>query len=170
MADYDVHKRPLNGFLMSTKKIVGRKKELEILKEIYRSKEAEFLAVYGRRRVGKTFLVREFFSNKGTYFEITGQKNGKLQDQLKNFALILAKTFPQGDLPLKIPKSWKGAFELSRKQILHHHRLSALDKFLHKRRRVEHLKLKGAVHLEAVAFGCCHYKRRPLNLSPGVVW
>ncbi len=43
------------------KKIVGRKKELQLLKEIEKSKEPEFVAVYGRRRVGKTFLISEFF-------------------------------------------------------------------------------------------------------------
>ncbi len=42
---------------MSEKAIVGRKKELEILNHIRHSKRAEFVAVHGRRRVGKTFLI-----------------------------------------------------------------------------------------------------------------
>ena len=47
-------------------KIIGRKRELQILEQIYTSKQSEFIAVYGRRRVGKAFLVREFFDNKQT--------------------------------------------------------------------------------------------------------
>lgn len=46
------------------KKIIGRAYELSKLETIYRSKKAEFIAIYGRRRVGKTYLVRNFFSNK----------------------------------------------------------------------------------------------------------
>ncbi len=41
--------------------IIGRKKELKVLDEYYASGKAELIAVYGRRRVGKTFLVREHF-------------------------------------------------------------------------------------------------------------
>jgi len=41
--------------------IIGRSLELKQLEKIYRSREAEFAVVYGRRRVGKTYLIREFF-------------------------------------------------------------------------------------------------------------
>jgi hypothetical protein len=53
--------------------IVGRAKEIKKLEDIFASKDAEFLAIYGRRRVGKTYLVRQFFKAKPvTYFEVTG--------------------------------------------------------------------------------------------------
>ncbi len=42
--------------------MIGRLKEIKALKKIYASKEAEFIAIYGRRRIGKTYLVREVFS------------------------------------------------------------------------------------------------------------
>lgn len=45
-------------------KIVGRKAEQAALKEYSLSDRAEFVAVYGRRRVGKTFLIREYFNNQ----------------------------------------------------------------------------------------------------------
>jgi len=45
-------------------KIVGRIKEQSMLKQYYDSDSPEFLVVYGRRRVGKTFLVREYFDGK----------------------------------------------------------------------------------------------------------
>ncbi len=60
--------------------IIGREGELAVLREVHESFEAHFLAVYGRRRIGKTFLMSEFFQNKGTYFEITGIKNTKPKD------------------------------------------------------------------------------------------
>lgn len=42
-------------------KIIGRKAEQELLHECYESNKPEFVAVYGRRRIGKTFLVKQFF-------------------------------------------------------------------------------------------------------------
>ena len=71
--------------------IAGRQHELKLLDELYHSKDPEFLAVYGRRRVGKTFIIREFFQNKGLYFELTGLKNGNLKDQLENFSDSFSK-------------------------------------------------------------------------------
>jgi uncharacterized protein len=52
--------------------LIGRKKEIQKLE----SKKSEFLAVYGRRRVGKTFLIREFF-NYTFDFQISGLANAK---------------------------------------------------------------------------------------------
>ena len=49
------------------KAIVGRYEEKKMLQEICESADPQFLAVYGRRRVGKTFLISEFFKNKGVY-------------------------------------------------------------------------------------------------------
>ncbi|MBS0627159.1 MAG: ATP-binding protein [Verrucomicrobia bacterium] len=45
--------------------VFGREKEIRVLEGLYQSEEAEFLAVYGRRRIGKTFLIHEFFKDKG---------------------------------------------------------------------------------------------------------
>ena len=58
--------------------IIGRENEKNILKQVLHSKEPEFLAIYGRRRVGKTFLIREFFKKAGFYFEIVGLRTGPL--------------------------------------------------------------------------------------------
>ena len=53
--------------------IIGRKNEVDLLHRVYNSKQAEFVAVYGRRRIGKTHLIREFFLPKtDVYFSITG--------------------------------------------------------------------------------------------------
>lgn len=42
--------------------IIGREKELEILEDALSSNSAEFIAVYGRRRIGKTYLIKQLFS------------------------------------------------------------------------------------------------------------
>ena len=48
--------------------IVGREQEKYELQRLLKSNQSEFLAVYGRRRVGKTFLIREYFNNKFTFY------------------------------------------------------------------------------------------------------
>ncbi len=74
--------------------IVGREAEIEILEQSLHSKTSEFIAIYGRRRVGKTHLIREFFQPKSRiYFSVTGLKDGKLDDQLQNFQDQLEKVF-----------------------------------------------------------------------------
>ena len=70
--------------------IIGRKTEIEKLDRILQSKKSEFLAVYGRRRVGKTFLIREYF-NYTFDFQISGLANANTQQQLFNFDATLRK-------------------------------------------------------------------------------
>lgn len=97
---------------MPLKDIIGREREIKILQQVWNSKEAEFVAIYGRRRVGKTYLIRKFFSNKeGIYLELSGEKDGELQNQLSNFVEIFSKLFFGGAL-LQPPKTWKSAFAL----------------------------------------------------------
>ena len=50
--------------------IIGRTKEIAQFKELVNSKQSEFVAVYGRRRVGKTFLIREFFQNQFQFLRL----------------------------------------------------------------------------------------------------
>ena len=50
------------------KNIVGRRYEQEVLHACVESTRAEFIAVYGRRRIGKTFLVKQFFND--TFFAL----------------------------------------------------------------------------------------------------
>lgn len=92
-------------------KIVGREKEIKIFDRILSSKKAEFVAVYGRRRVGKTYLISQYFSNKCVYFECAGIKDGGMHDQLKNFSAGFQQTF-YPNLVLAVPTSWRQAFEL----------------------------------------------------------
>ncbi|MES2199242.1 MAG: ATP-binding protein [Chlamydiota bacterium] len=97
-------------------KPIGREKELEILETLFKSKEAQFLAVYGRRRVGKTYLISNFFRGRGVYFELTGIKNAKLDTQLLNFSEEFTDCFLEGRHQPP-PKSWQEAFAMLRRQI-----------------------------------------------------
>lgn len=88
---------------------VGRYREIERFRRLLKSNESEFIGVYGRRRVGKTQLIRE--ATKGALaLEFTGTQGGSLSEQLENFAIELGRAssgkFPQGG----VPKSWQEAF------------------------------------------------------------
>lgn len=96
--------------------IIGREEELIVLKEVYEAFEPHFLAVYGRRRIGKTFLISEFFKDKGVYFEITGMKKGKLAEQLFQFAFEFSRIFKNGN-KIETPKSWISAFQILQEAI-----------------------------------------------------
>lgn len=92
-------------------KIIARKKEQKRLDAAFNSPEAEFIAVYGRRRVGKTFLIKEFFTNKEClFFHTTGIKNAKAAEQLKRFSKNIGETF-YNNAPVTVEKNWLDAFE-----------------------------------------------------------
>lgn len=88
------------------KKIIGRHQEIKLLREYLDNKESEFIAIYGRRRVGKTFLVRETIGDEAC-FTLTGMENASLQEQLVNFYFTLRRVYPKA---IK-PNSWLEAFD-----------------------------------------------------------
>lgn len=91
--------------------IIGRVKEHAELKDIFHSNKPEFVAVCGRRRIGKTFLIRNYFrSKKCLYFEMMGLQNGLLKEQLENFTESLSEAF-YDKMPIQTVKSWKEAFQ-----------------------------------------------------------
>lgn len=97
-------------------KIIGRKKEQEILGKILESKDPAFLAIYGRRRIGKTYLTKNYFKDKGLFFHLTGIQDASLDIQLQNFAVEFSDVFLKGkELPK--PKDWFSAFQTLRKEI-----------------------------------------------------
>lgn len=87
--------------------LVGRQHEKAMLDRLLASGEAEFLALYGRRRVGKTFLIREHFK-KQLAFELTGLKDGSMQEQLANFHQELTR---RGGKATELPGTWRQAFQ-----------------------------------------------------------
>lgn len=88
-------------------KLIGRKEEKAILKEALNSKKAEMIAVIGRRRVGKTFLIKQTYRDDLT-FHFTGIQNAPNIEQLQNFAFELSK-INDGER-IKTPSNWVEGF------------------------------------------------------------
>ena len=92
--------------------MIGRTKEIEELNRLYESDESEFVAVYGRRRVGKTYLVRETFSDRFA-FHHTGLPNATKHQQLVHFKESLAAAGAR----VKTPRNWFEAFRVLREVV-----------------------------------------------------
>lgn len=88
--------------------LIGRKKEQEELLRAYQSEYSEFVAVTGRRRIGKTFLVRETFGYKFA-FQHSGIANQKTRIQLQEFRQSLIQS---GMKKCRMPSDWFDAFNL----------------------------------------------------------
>lgn len=94
--------------------MIGRKKELAQINELYNNGQAEFIAVYGRRRVGKTYLVDEALKGKITFrhaglspIEASNKSSAPLKAQLEAFYYSLLS---QGMKKSHCPKDWMEAF------------------------------------------------------------
>ena len=90
--------------------IIGRKREIALLERAYESERSEFIAIYGRRRVGKTFLIRQLFGNKFA-FTYSGMPNVSTKTQLHNFYKELKA---QGCSTTVSPHNWTDAFFMLR--------------------------------------------------------
>jgi AAA+ ATPase superfamily predicted ATPase len=104
---------------METAILIGRKQEIETLKKFHESAEAEFLVVYGRRRVGKTFLVRQYFKD-GFFFYATGiapedSDKTRLRVNLERFGKNLNQ---YGIDQTGAPATWMEAFDRLREGIM----------------------------------------------------
>jgi len=88
------------------KNFIGRKEEIQILQDVSKSDRAEFIAVYGRRRVGKTYLIQQFYSNKFA-FNCTGIIDGTKDEEMFAFTSSLIKAGYSG----RAPENWIEAFE-----------------------------------------------------------
>lgn len=88
---------------------IAREREVKKLQKALASHRSEFIAVYGRRRVGKTFLVREFFNNEFTFYA-TAIANVDKKQQLVNFYTSLKK-YQEKESSEKLPRNWFEAFQ-----------------------------------------------------------
>ena len=91
--------------------IIGRYEEQVALQQYVNSEKPEFVAVYGRRRVGKTFLIKEFFDNSFAFYH-TGLARATKNEQLKNFNIALNH---YGKMPYPHTTSWMNSF----RQLIH---------------------------------------------------
>ena len=94
-------------------KIIGREKEQTELKQYFNSDAPEFLVLYGRRRIGKTFLIREYFNGKFDFYA-TGLANGKKEEQLRAWNSAIKDYFGGPD---ENAANWLDAFALLRKKL-----------------------------------------------------
>ena len=91
---------------MSKNLLIGRKEECNRLERCMNSNQAQLVIVYGRRRVGKTFLINEYFENTFA-FKLTGTFGQPKSIQLRNFASELSR---KSKKDVKTPKDWFQAF------------------------------------------------------------
>lgn len=86
--------------------IIGRQAEKEILRQRVESNSAELIAIYGRRRIGKTFLVRQYFNDEFSFYA-TGIYQGTKKEQLSEFKRQLEYYSKR---KWKVAKDWFEAF------------------------------------------------------------
>ena len=91
-----------------SQELIGRVAQRRELAAALASPKAEMIAVIGRRRIGKTFLIRQAYGDQ-IDFELTGLQNESTPDQLFNFWISLKETLPVGE-DLKRPTTWLEAF------------------------------------------------------------
>ena len=84
---------------------IGREKEQLLLKEYINSDQSEFVAVYGRRRVGKTYLIQQVIGNDYAFY-VAGMNNVTMRIQLKNFMQGIRRKHPE----VPLVKTWLDAF------------------------------------------------------------
>lgn len=94
--------------------IVGRYQEQQLLNEIISHHDASFIALYGRRRVGKTFLIKQLFQQEFSFYA-TGLANAKTQEQLFTFHYALQETF---NISSAQPDNWLEMFILLKQSLI----------------------------------------------------
>ena len=94
--------------------ILGRSKEKEILQSCYESKESQLVIITGRRRIGKSFLINQYFDDSFA-FKLVGDKKLNKNEQLFNFRQELQRKTQNENLLM--PKDWLSAFAMLRDYI-----------------------------------------------------
>ena len=94
--------------------LICRQDKVFELKLFEKSDRPELLALYGRRRVGKTFLIRTLFSEKEdvVFFNSTGMKDGLMAEQIANFTEEMGNTFFYKGARLEVAKNWRDTFSI----------------------------------------------------------
>jgi AAA+ ATPase superfamily predicted ATPase len=98
--------------------MIGRKKEVKILNDLCDKNESSLVAIYGRRRIGKTYLVNYMFKeyrNECLFFEFTGTANMSSSTQINNFIEQVYEWFKVE--PSKNIENWSDAFRFLKRTI-----------------------------------------------------
>ena len=98
--------------------MIGRTEESKILREVLSSPVSSMIAVVGRRRIGKTYLIETIYKDN-MIFNLIGQQHAERISQLENFADKL-QAYSKSTQPLKVPKHWKEAFDRLKEYLIVH--------------------------------------------------
>jgi len=90
--------------------VIGREDQVTLLQKAFSSGKSELVCMYGRRRVGKTFLVRETYS-KNIVFEVSGISGAGYREQLNNFHFEISKKAKKF-CKKEVPSDWFTAFNM----------------------------------------------------------
>lgn len=108
------------------KNFMGRKSELAALEKAYRH-ESGFVVVYGRRRVGKTTLIKEFIKNKKAYYFLATEELER--ENMKNFTRGLARFSGENYLLETVFETWDGVFEAFARCVPGEKKILVIDEF-----------------------------------------
>jgi AAA+ ATPase superfamily predicted ATPase len=97
--------------------MIGRKLELEIFEKLYKSKDSKLVAVYGRRRVGKSYFITNFAKEKPFFLHFEGIEGKNKKTQIENVTKDLAKFLNDTQLAQTQFKSWGPVFDILTKTI-----------------------------------------------------
>ena len=84
--------------------VAGREEEIQLLEKQLKLSQSSFVAVYGRRRIGKTYLVRQVYARQ-IVFECSGLNENNTSQQLENFNLTLNKAYKKNSAR-PLPANW----------------------------------------------------------------
>ena len=102
------------------REIIGREKEKNELLDTFHSTSGEFVVLYGRRRIGKTYLITSLFEEIDCFFvHATGIQHTPKDQQLNEFTSAVGNTF-YGGTNLNTDGSWMNAFEILTNAIKQH--------------------------------------------------
>lgn len=88
--------------------MLGREHESALLMDALATGQSELIAVIGRRRVGKTFMIKTVYEKQLRFYQ-TGMKDGPKEEQLLHFSEKLAE-YAKSNISLKTPETWSEAF------------------------------------------------------------
>lgn len=105
---------------------IGRENELKNLNELYQQNKFQLFVLYGRRRIGKTTLIREFLKNKKAIFFTAQEANDYM-----NLLLISKKIYEFFNLPLSLPPfdHWNAVFDFISEKAKNERFVLAFDEF-----------------------------------------
>ena len=90
--------------------MIGRNKETKIIDKVLKKKKADLMIIMGRRRVGKTYLIREHLKSK-LHYSLIGTQDATVENQLEKFSLQLDK-YSGAVSPSQPPNTWSEAFRM----------------------------------------------------------